>query len=134
MLSHGSRKDLILGAGRLGRPDSIGDGAHHLRIKPSERYSDEHALFARPRYNRLVDTFLDITAYSLQNHLWTKVPSIGQIETNEIYRAVDGHGRQFVIPVQTKVGSDKIGFAQLFQDFAYWRQQCPTLICRLLSA
>jgi hypothetical protein len=32
--------------------------------------SDEQALLARVRSNRLVDIFLGITAYSLQNHLY----------------------------------------------------------------
>lgn len=34
---------------------------------------DEQAVLARIRYNRLVDTFLGITAYSLQNHYRTSV-------------------------------------------------------------
>ena len=97
-------------------------------------YSDEQALLARLRYNRLVDTFLGITAYSLQNHLRTKVESIGQIEIDEIYVGIDRDGRHFVIPVQAKVGTDKIGYAQLFQDLAYCRQKYPTLVCRPLSA
>ena len=33
--------------------------------------SDEQALLARLRYNRLVDVFLGLTCYSLQNHLRT---------------------------------------------------------------
>ena len=97
-------------------------------------YSDEQALLARLRYNRLVDTFLGITAYSLQNHLRTKVQAIGQIEIDEIYVAVDRDGRHFVIPVQAKVGKDKIGYAQLFQDLAYCCQEYPTLVCRPVSA
>ena len=97
-------------------------------------YSDEQALLARLRYNRLVDTFLGITAYSLQNHLRTKVKSIGQIEIDEIYVGIDRDGRHFVIPVQAKVGNDKIGYAQLFQDLAYCRQEYPGLLCRPLSA
>ena len=31
--------------------------------------SDEQAVLARVRYNRLIDIFLGITCYSLQNHL-----------------------------------------------------------------
>lgn len=33
--------------------------------------NDEQALLAKVRYNRLIDTFLGITAFSLQNHLRT---------------------------------------------------------------
>ena len=97
-------------------------------------YSDEQALLARVRYNRLVDTFFGITAYSLQNHLRTQVARIGQIEIDEIYVGVDRNGRHFVVPVQAKVGRDKIGYAQLWQDLEYCRQEYPTLVCRALSA
>jgi hypothetical protein len=55
--------------------------------------SDEQALLAKVRYNRLIDIFLGIAAYSLQNHLRTTVSSIGQVEIDEIYVAVDRHGR-----------------------------------------
>lgn len=97
-------------------------------------FTDEQALLARVRYNRLVDTFFGITSYSLQNHLRTTVESIGQIEIDEIYVGVDKHGRHFVIPAQAKVGRDKIGYAQLYQDLAYCREQYPNLMCRALAA
>ena len=97
-------------------------------------FSDEQALLARVRYNRLVDTFFGITSYSLQNHLRTTVESIGQIEIDEIYVGVDLHGRHFIIPAQAKVGNDKIGYAQLFQDLAYCREKYPHLVCRALAA
>jgi hypothetical protein len=64
--------------------------------------TDEQALLARVRYNRLVDIFLGITAYSLQNHLRTNVRSVGQIEIDEIYVGVDRHGSQYIVPVQAK--------------------------------
>lgn len=35
--------------------------------------NDEQALLTKVRYNRLIDIFLGITAYSLQNHLRTTV-------------------------------------------------------------
>ncbi|HLI09294.1 MAG TPA: hypothetical protein VKV40_22220 [Ktedonobacteraceae bacterium] len=43
---------------------------------------DEQALLAKLRYNRLIDIFTEVTCYSLQSHLRTTVPSIGQVETN----------------------------------------------------
>ena len=97
-------------------------------------FSDEQALLARVRYNRLVDTFFGITSYSLQNHLRTTVDAIGQIEIDEIYVGVDLHGRHFVIPAQAKVGKDKIGYAQLFQDLAYCKDKYPNLVRRALAA
>ncbi|MCI0523886.1 MAG: endonuclease, partial [Acidobacteria bacterium] len=66
--------------------------------------SDEQALLAKIRYNRLIDTFLGVTAYSLQNHLRTKISNYGQIEIDELYVGVDARGAQFIIPVQAKGG------------------------------
>ena len=43
------------------------------------RLDDEQALLAILRYNRLIDTFLGLTTFSLQNHLRTTVDGIGQI-------------------------------------------------------
>lgn len=53
---------------------------------------DEQALLAIVRYNRLIDTFLSLTTYSLQNHLRTTVEGIGQIEIDELYIGLDRHG------------------------------------------
>lgn len=94
---------------------------------------DEQALLAKVRYNRLIDIFLGVTAYSLQNHLRTKVREIGQIEIDEVYVAVDKFGRQFVIPVQAKGGSDHHGIVQTTQDIAWCASKLPDLICRPIS-
>ncbi|SER75013.1 hypothetical protein SAMN04244573_04234 [Azotobacter beijerinckii] len=96
--------------------------------------SDEQALLAKVRYNRLIDIFLGITAYSLQNHLRTNLKSIGQIEIDEMYVGIDRHGRQFVVPVQAKGGSDKHGVVQTNQDIAYCKTKFPDLVCRAVSA
>lgn len=68
------------------------------------------------RYNRLIDVFLGITTYSLQNHLRTTVKQIGQLEIDEIYVGIDKLGRQYVIPVQAKGGRDQIAVVQAKQD------------------
>jgi len=96
--------------------------------------SDEQALLARVRYNRLVDTFLGITAYSLQNHLRTTVKGVGQIEIDEIYVAVDKCGVQYVIPVQAKTGNDRHSMVQTKQDIACCADKFPNLLCRAVSA
>lgn len=95
--------------------------------------SDEQALLAIVRYNRLIDIFLGISCYSLQNHLRTTVNGIGQIETDEIYIGVDKSGNQFIIPVQAKGGTDKIGITQIEQDIALCSQKYPDLICRSIA-
>ncbi|MEQ1844006.1 MAG: endonuclease [Nitrospira sp.] len=95
--------------------------------------SDEQALLAKVRYNRLVDVFLGIASYSLQNHLRTTVKGIGQIEIDEIYVGVDRQGRQFVIPIQAKGGSDQLSTVQNKQDIACCAEKFPGLICRSIS-
>lgn len=96
--------------------------------------TDEQALLAKVRYNHLIDIFLGIATYSLQNHLRTTVKEVGQIEIDEVYVGVDKYGRQFVIPVQAKGGSDKHGVVQTQQDIACCAEKFPTLICRAISA
>ena len=71
--------------------------------------SDEQALLAKVRYNRLIDIFLGITTYSLQSHLRTTVTKMGQIEIDEVYVGVNRNGQQFVVPVQAKGGTDRLG-------------------------
>lgn len=95
---------------------------------------DEQALLAKVRYNRLIDIFLGLTTYSLQNHLRTQVKSMGQIEIDEIYVGVNRNGAQFVIPVQAKGGSDKLSPVQTMQDVACCDAKFPDLICRPISA
>ncbi len=95
--------------------------------------SDEQALLAKVRYNRLLDIFLGIAAYSLQNHLRTTVSGIGQIEIDEVYAGVDRHGRQFVMPVQAKGGTDHLNAVQIKQDIACCGEKFPALICRAIA-
>lgn len=92
--------------------------------------NDEQALLAKLRYNRLVDIFMRITCYSLQNHLRTTVPDMGQIETDELYVGIDRRGAHYVIPVQAKGGSDRLSIVQIEQDFALCSYRFPNLICR----
>ena len=95
---------------------------------------DEQALLAKVRYNRLVDIFLGLTTYSLQNHLRTTVKGKGQIEIDELYVGLDRHGNQYVIPIQAKGGSDQLSVVQTAQDLACCKEKFPGLICRALSA
>jgi len=96
--------------------------------------NDEQALLAKIRYNRLIDVFTGLTCYSLQNHLRTTVPELGQVETDEIYIGIDKRGAHYVIPVQAKGGTDRIGIVQIKQDFAICATKFPDLICRPIAA
>src|SRR5208337_725373 len=97
-------------------------------------FGDEQALLAKVRYNRLIDIFTGLTCYSLQNHLRTTVPTMGQVETDEVYIGVDKKGSHHVIPVQAKGGTDKLGIVQIEQDFAVCENRFPDLICRPVAA
>lgn len=95
---------------------------------------DEQALLAIVRYNRLIDTFLGLTTYSLQNHLRTTVSGVGQIEIDEVYIGLDKHGCHYVIPVQAKGGNDQIGVVQISQDLDFATEKFPEMRCRPIAA
>lgn len=97
-------------------------------------FSDEQAVLARVRYNRLIDLFLGITCYSLQNHLRTSVRGMGQVETDEVYVGLDKQGVHYVVPVQAKSGSNMIGRVQIEQDLAVCAEKLPALVCRPVGA
>ena len=95
---------------------------------------DEQALLAIVRYNRLIDIFLGLTTYSLQNHLRTTVKGIGQIEIDELYLGLDRHGCHYAIPVQAKGGADQISVVQTKQDISWCKQRFPGVRPRAISA
>lgn len=111
----------------------IADATPGIVLKYTKR--DEQALLAKLRYNRLVDIFTGVTCYSLQNHLRTTVPGIGQVETDEIYIGVDKKGAHYVFPVQAKGGNDKLGIVQIEQDYALCTYRFPRYVrCRPIAA
>jgi hypothetical protein len=96
--------------------------------------SDEQALLAKLRYNRLIDIFTGIVCYSLQSHLRTKIKGIGQLETDELYIGMDQNGSHYVLPVQAKGHRDRIEIVQIEQDFALGKERFGDLICRPIGA
>ena len=94
---------------------------------------DEQALLAIIRYNRLVEIFLGISTYSLQNHLRTSVGGIGQIEIDELYAGIDKHGCHYIIPIQAKRGKDQISIVQTIQDVGFVEEKFPGLRCRAVA-
>lgn len=103
-------------------------------IIAAKALNDEQALLALVRYNRLIDIFLGIASYSLQNHLRTTVQDMGQVEVDEIYLAVDTYGVQYVLPVQAKGGTDTIGIVQIEQDIGVCAEKFPGLVGRPIAA
>lgn len=102
-------------------------------IIASYAQNDEQALLAKVRYNKLIDIFLGLTTYSLQNHLRTTVQGMGQIEIDELYVGVDQKGCHYIIPVQAKSGSDKLSSVQAKQDIFCCKEKYPNLLCRSIS-
>ena len=96
--------------------------------------NDEQALLAKVRYNRLVDIFTGVTCYSLQNHLRTAVPEMGQVETDELYAGVDKAGVHYMFPIQAKGDTDRLSVVQIEQDIAVCASKFPSLICRPIAA
>lgn len=96
--------------------------------------SDEQALLARIRYNRLIDIFTGLTCYSLQNHFRTTVPGVGQVETDEIYIGIDKRGVHYILTVQAKGKADKIGIVQIEQDLAVCLAKFPGLVHHPIAA
>lgn len=96
--------------------------------------NDEQSVLAKIRYNRLIDIFTGLTCYSLQNHLRTSVPEIGQVETDEIYIGIDKRGVHYVLPVQAKGRRDKVGIVQIEQDIMVCESKFANLICRPIAA
>ena len=99
--------------------------------------SDEQALLAGVRYNRLLDIFTGVTCYSLQSHLRTSIevtnPISGsaeksQVETDELYVGIDRHGAHYILPVQAKGGQDNLSVIQIWQDFHVAEQKFPGMI------
>ena len=120
-------KNPIITPGTLMQKIKIPDATPGIIAKYS--LDDEQALLAKIRYNRLLDIFMGITCYSLQNHLRTSVVGIGQIETDEIYVGVDKKGLHYIFPVQAKGENEKIGIVQIEQDWYMCKEKFPELIC-----
>jgi hypothetical protein len=92
--------------------------------------SDEQGLLAKVRYNRLVDTFLGITAYHLQGHVRRYLQGSGQVEIDDLYLGVDKDGHQYVIPVEAKTAHESIGLVQVMSLIEFGREEYPNLVLR----
>jgi hypothetical protein len=101
-----------------------------------EKYSqsDEQALLAVIRYNRLIDVFTKLSCFSVQNHLRTSLDGIGQVEVDELYVGIDRRGAHYVLPIEVKSRTDRLGAAQVSNLFAVASQKFPLLIPRPIGA
>ncbi|MGR5325933.1 hypothetical protein ACP3VW_19255 [Vibrio sp. DNB22_17_1] len=140
---------IIVGTGtgkyefRVASPGKIEPSISRLRVKIPDatpeivkRYApgtDEQALLTKVRYNRLVDLFSGLTCYSIQNHLRTSLPHVGQIEIDEVYLGVNKKGTHFVIPCQAKSPGDRFGIVQVMQDIEFCKQNYPHAVCKPIA-
>jgi hypothetical protein len=92
--------------------------------------TDEQGLLAKVNYNRLLDIFLKITCYHLQNHWRTSIKNKGQCEIDDLYVGLDINGKQFVIPVEAKCASERLSRTQVAQIIDFARDRYPKLIIR----
>ncbi len=98
------------------------------------KQSDEQALLAIIRYNRLIDVFTRLSCFSVQSHLRTSLDGSGQIEVDELYVGLDRRGAHYVIPVEVKSAKDVIGYVQVDNMFELCAQRFPNLTPRPLGA
>ena len=104
--------------------------------------SDEQAVLATVRYNRLIDVFTGLTCYSLQNHLRTSIPvwnpirqrhESTQVETDELYVGLDKNGQHYAIPVEAKSGNDSLNIVQIWQNAQVCRSKLDGLPIRCVA-
>ncbi|HFC12923.1 MAG TPA: endonuclease [Anaerolineae bacterium] len=94
--------------------------------------SDEQAMLARLRYNRLIDLFTGLTCYHLQSHFRTTVSEIGQIEIDDLYIGIDADGKGYILPLEAKIDSpkDQLGVIQVTQMVRFAAENFEELIIR----
>lgn len=91
---------------------------------------DEQGILARIRYNRLLDVFLQITCYHLQNQFKTVIKNKGSCEIDDLYVGLNTNGVQFVIPVEAKSANDRLNKTQIVQMIDFAKARYPTLTLR----
>jgi len=91
---------------------------------------DEQGVLAKLRYNRMLDIFLGITCYHLQNHLRTSVKAKGQVEIDDLYVGLNSDGKQFVVPIEAKSAKDRLSKTQILQGIDFARDRYSGLILR----
>lgn len=95
--------------------------------------TDEQAVLARVRYNRLVDTFTGLTAYELQGHFRTTIAGMGQVEIDDLYLGVNEDGEWAAMPIEAKGGEELLGVVQIRALTLFARSRFPKLRIRPLG-
>lgn len=96
---------------------------------------DEQSLLTLILYNRLIDVFLGLTCFHVQNHYRAHIQNIGQVEIDALYIGVNTDGDLFIIPIEAKsVGDNElIGRIQISQMAKLVRQAFPDQLRRVVA-
>ncbi len=78
----------------------------------------------------MLDIFLGITCYHLQNHLRTSIKNKGQVEIDDLYVGLNSSGKQFVVPIEAKSAKDHLSKTQIQQAIDFAQDRYPKLILR----
>jgi hypothetical protein len=103
------------------------DGTPGIVLKYQK--SDEQALLARVRYNRLIDIFTGLAAFHLQGHFRTTVNG-SQVEIDDLYIGVDTEGNGYLLPIEAKSVGEHLGVSQITGMVKFARERYPTLPLR----
>jgi hypothetical protein len=92
-----------------------------------------HVLMSKIRHNRLLDTFLGVSACSLRRALKQKAKHPFPGEIDDLCLGVDPFGSRYLIPVQmTRVG-DPVSTVVTKRNIARCGKEFPHLACRPVS-
>jgi len=96
--------------------------------------SDEQALLARLRYNRLVDIFTGIACHHLQSHVRAQLEGMGQVEVDDLFVGIDRRGAHSIVPVEAKGRGGRLRLGQVEQCHAFGVERWPHVACRPIGA
>lgn len=84
-------------------------------------------MLAQIRYNRLVDRFLGLPAYSIGS--WSGKIGKERFEIDDLYVANNRRGQQLIVPVQARDGKNRHDKIHTMQDIAWCQAKLPQSIC-----
>ncbi len=97
-----------------------------------ERYAfdSKASVLAKVRFNRLIDMFFSVTAFSIGSRVDSTMPEGTQFQTDEVYLAVTGTGQEFVVPVQACGRGKHLSLDRTREMFRFCRLSFPELTPR----
>lgn len=96
--------------------------------------SDKQALLAKMRWNRALDLFLGVAAYSIQANIRTSYKNVGDVEIDELYVGANRRGYKCVIPVQARGRRQCVDPRKTPPQVEFCARKFPTLSCHPVAA